>query len=115
MDEDLSKRPLAVVTGGTGYVGLRLGTQLQKAGFKVRLVDLDAPPGALDGTKPSSVERYEPELPPGAEFVAGSVTEPDKVRSMVKGASIVYHIASYGMSGGEALEAQRIQQVGLGG
>nr|XP_032825772.1 short-chain dehydrogenase/reductase family 42E member 1-like [Petromyzon marinus] len=47
-------RPTALVTGGTGYFGWRLGAALSGRGFRVRLLDVRSPP--------------EP-LPAGASFV----------------------------------------------
>ena len=46
-------RPKAVVTGGAGYVGQRLGRALAGAGFDVLLLDLAPPPGLADAPLPS--------------------------------------------------------------
>jgi UDP-glucose 4-epimerase len=69
-----------LVTGGAGYIGSHLVHALRQAGHTVRVLDL-RPPG---GERPAG---------PGADFVQGSVADPDLVAQAVRDAEVVYHLA----------------------
>ncbi len=60
-----------------------------------------------------SYELYEPAVPPGAEFIRGDIRCLPDVEVALHGADVVYHIASYGMSGAEAVEHDTIYQVNV--
>jgi dihydroflavonol-4-reductase len=66
-----------LVTGGCGFIGRHLVAKLARDGDRVRVLD----PAEPDG------------LPPGVEFVRGSVTEPDAVDGAMQGVDCVYHLA----------------------
>ncbi|CAG5127976.1 unnamed protein product [Candidula unifasciata] len=89
-----------VVTGGAGFPGFSLGRRLAKKGHIVKLIDVKEP--VLD-------------LEEGMEFFKGNITDLEFVSSIVRGASVVYHLASYGMSGREQLNKKLIETVNIGG
>jgi nucleoside-diphosphate-sugar epimerase len=66
--------PRALVTGGTGFLGLHLARALAHAGYEVRTVDLH-PPG--------------PNADPEWEFVQADVRDPDAMANAVKGVDVV--------------------------
>ncbi|BFZ17471.1 hypothetical protein BsWGS_20510 [Bradybaena similaris] len=89
-----------VITGGGGFPGFSLGTSLAKKGHIVKLIDVKEP--VLD-------------LQKGMAFFKGNITDAAFVSSIVRGASVVYHLASYGMSGREQLNKKLIETVNIGG
>ena len=69
-----------VVTGGCGFIGREVATQLLARGEKVRVVDdLSKPDGAA---------------PPGAELVRADLTDPAAAREALAGARRVVHLAA---------------------
>ncbi|KAG8437472.1 hypothetical protein GDO86_008247 [Hymenochirus boettgeri] len=89
-----------VVTGGGGYFAHRLGCALQAQGFNVILFD---------------IQNSEQEEPNGIQFVQGDVRSLSNLEDTFAGASCVFHTASYGMSGREQLQTQKIQDVNVKG
>lgn len=83
-----------LVTGGAGYVGSVISRVLQKHGHQVRILD-DLSKGHRDA------------LPQAAEFIAGSLLEPDTVASAVAGIDAVIHCA------GKSLVAESVADPGL--
>ncbi|GFR47831.1 hypothetical protein Agub_g9609 [Astrephomene gubernaculifera] len=111
----------ALITGGSGFLGFRLGTALAKDGIQVFLLDL-APPRQS--------------LPPNTTFIRGSVANAADVDAAFSTAAAaaassatsssstgccggfldaVFHVASYGMSGRELRDLARITAVNVGG
>jgi len=68
----------SLVTGGAGFIGGHLVRELIARGDAVRVLDID--PGE--------------ELPPEAEVVRGSVTDPASVKAATKGVARVFHLAA---------------------
>lgn len=65
-----------LVTGGSGFIGGHLVTELRRRGEPVRVLDID------------------PKEPPsGVELVRGSVTNRDDVRAAMRGVRRVFHVA----------------------
>ena len=52
---------IAVITGGAGYVGLRLARELLSVGYNVRLFDIKEPEGGISGDMPWHVCQYLPD------------------------------------------------------
>lgn len=65
--------PRALITGGTGFLGTHLAAGLGRAGYEVRLLDVNEP------AQPS----------PDHEFVEGDVRDPDVVRRAARGCELV--------------------------
>ena len=70
-----------LVTGGAGFIGSHLVEALVNAGHPVRVFD-DLSTGAADN------------VPPGVEFVRGSVTDPPALAAAASGCAVVYHLAA---------------------
>ena len=68
-------RPLAAVTGGTGFLGRHVVAALLRAGWRVRLLT-----------------RSDPE-PPGVELVRGDLGDPEALSRLVRGVGAVVHAA----------------------
>jgi len=67
----------SLVTGGAGFLGGHLVRRLRDAGDEVRVLDVAVP------TDPEE----------GARYQRGSVTDPDAVRSALRGVERVFHLA----------------------
>mmetsp|Transcript_9400 Transcript_9400/g.16634 ORF Transcript_9400/g.16634 Transcript_9400/m.16634 type:complete len:430 (-) Transcript_9400:448-1737(-) len=93
-----------VITGGCGYVGFRLGCHIAQ-----HFPDL-GPVVLFDVAQP----RY-PLLPDGVDYVHGDIRSAEAVNRAIKGATLVIHVASYGMSGVEALDRQKIRDINVTG
>ncbi len=83
--------PLAVVFGGTGYIGGRLVPRLIAAGYRVRVL-------ARDLSRISSFSWGS-----GVEGVAGDATDPEAVAKAVEGADVLYYLV-HSMSAGKGFE-----------
>jgi UDP-glucose 4-epimerase len=73
----------ALVTGGAGFIGSHLADALVARGGRVRVLD-DLSSGVRDN------------VPAGAEFVEGSITDTDTVASAVAGCEVVFHLGAHG-------------------
>lgn len=65
------------MTGGAGFIGRNVTTRLLELGCAVRVLD-------VPGSNP----------PPGAEFVAGSVLDPEAVDAAVRSVDRILHLAA---------------------
>ncbi|KAL6460591.1 hypothetical protein MHYP_G00305570 [Metynnis hypsauchen] len=90
----------ALVTGGAGFFGFRLGRALARQGTSVILLDLHKP--AWD-------------IPDGAVFLQGDVRDYDTLYKICAGVDCIFHTASYGMSGPEQLKKEQVESVNVGG
>ena len=72
---------LFLVTGGAGFIGSHLCERLLGAGHRVRVLD-DLSTG------------HRRNVPDGAEFCLGSVTDPDAVRAAFAGVDGCFHLAA---------------------
>src|SRR5262249_32356817 len=77
--EDRPVRPLAVVTGGSGHVGVNLVRSLLTDGHAVNVVDVREPVTAI---------RL------GASWTRADVRDARQMRTAFDGADVVYHLAS---------------------
>src|SRR6478735_3801131 len=83
--------PVAVVFGGTGYIGGRLVPRLIAAGYRVRVVARDV----------SRVSAFA--WGSAVEAIAGDATDPIPVGRAVSGADLVYYLV-HSMSAGKGFE-----------
>lgn len=72
----------ALVTGGAGFIGSHLVDALLSAGSTVRVLD-DLSSGSIEW------------VPPGVEFVEGSVSDERTVQSAVADVDVVFHQAAH--------------------
>nr|ATB19688.1 putative NAD(P)-binding Rossmann-fold superfamily protein [Juniperus drupacea]ATB19694.1 putative NAD(P)-binding Rossmann-fold superfamily protein [Juniperus scopulorum] len=94
-----------VVTGGAGFVGTALCLELMRRGAdEVRSFDL-----RKDSPWLTTLRRN------GVVCITGDVSRKEDVEKALQGVDCVFHLASYGMSGKEMLQAGRIDQVNING
>ncbi|HLS18537.1 MAG TPA: SDR family NAD(P)-dependent oxidoreductase [Paracoccaceae bacterium] len=76
-----------LITGGAGFIGRHLATELASHGAKVRILDslVEQVHGSDAGP---------PELPEGTEFIKGDVRDADAVRRAIEGVDGVFHLAA---------------------
>uniref|UniRef100_A0A8C3CV13 Short chain dehydrogenase/reductase family 42E, member 2 n=1 Tax=Cairina moschata TaxID=8855 RepID=A0A8C3CV13_CAIMO len=94
------KNMRAVVTGGGGYFGYKLGCALASSGASVVLYDINKPIW---------------EIPDGVVCIQADVRDYDALFAACEGADCVFHVASYGMSGREQLHREEIETVNING
>jgi uncharacterized protein YbjT (DUF2867 family) len=93
--DDPGARPLALVTGATGYIGGRLVPELLAAGYRVRC--LARSPGRLRD-HPWAGE---------AEVVRGDVTDSASVAEAMRGVDVAYYLVHAIGTGGDFEETDR--------
>lgn len=96
-------RPRAVITGGSGFVGSRLAVRLLEEGMMPVLVDV-APLFPLSGV---DANQY--------EFHQVDITDEESLKRVFRDAKVVFHVASYGMSGSAQLNRKKVRQVNVQG
>ncbi|CAL9192372.1 uncharacterized protein LOC135615215 [Musa acuminata AAA Group] len=94
-----------VVTGGLGFVGAALCLELVRRGAaEVRSLD------------PRPASSWSIQLRKArVECIQGDVSRKKDVEKALRGADCVFHLASYGMSGKEMLQAGRTDEVNING
>ena len=100
---------VCLVTGGSGYLGQRICLASFAAGAReVRTLDLSPTHADVEDDKEAAllarVRRF-----------AGDVRSSADVCAAVTGCSVVFHAASYGMSGREMLDRRKTRSVNLDG
>ncbi|XP_076866272.1 putative short-chain dehydrogenase/reductase family 42E member 2 [Brachyhypopomus gauderio] len=90
----------ALVTGGAGFFGFRLGRALARRGTGVILLDVHPPCW---------------EIPEGAVFLQGDIRDYDTLYKACAEVDCVFHTASCGMSGPEQLRKEHVESVNVGG
>jgi dTDP-L-rhamnose 4-epimerase len=90
----------ALVTGGAGFIGTKLGASLARVGHEVTVLDNLHP--QIHGGMPT------PEPPPGGQFVRGDVTEFATVATILQdGYEVILHLAAETGTGQSLDEASR--------
>ncbi|MFA9479254.1 NAD-dependent epimerase/dehydratase family protein [Phycisphaerales bacterium AB-hyl4] len=80
--------PLALITGGAGFIGSHLADALLREGYRVRVLDrLQAQVHGPRAQRPTY-------LADDVELMQGDVCDPLAVRRAVQGAEVVYHLAA---------------------
>lgn len=74
---------LTLVTGGAGFIGSNLADALLARGHEVRIID-DLSTGVREN------------LPAGARFFEGPITDPDLLEEAVAGVEVIFHQAALG-------------------
>ncbi|MCL7027455.1 hypothetical protein MKW94_014799 [Papaver nudicaule] len=103
-----------VVIGGLGFVGSALCSELIRRGAgDVRIFDFLAPPNS---TCSSESHCYDDLKRIGVKIIQGDVRQKrDVERALRDGADCVFHLASYGASGKEMLQVERVEEVNING
>lgn len=97
---NIEKPETALVTGSSGYFGIRLVKALAEKGFIVKCLDLMEPP--------------EP-LPEHCTHIKGSLTDEKILGDSLVGVNLVFHTASAGMSGSGQLNEKLCKEVNVDG
>jgi dTDP-L-rhamnose 4-epimerase len=88
MSMDTNTNALVLITGGAGFIGSHLTTELLHHGYRVRILDNLAP--RMHGS-----ERRRPDhLDPRAELVVGDIRDSHRVEEVLSGVDAVIHLAS---------------------
>jgi nucleoside-diphosphate-sugar epimerase len=97
-----------LVTGGSGYLGQRICLALFAAGAcEVRTLDLSSVDTEQDGAEVALLARV--------KRFTGDVRVSADVCAAMAGCTVVFHAASYGMSGREMLDRHKTRSVNLNG
>lgn len=107
-DETIWKGKYVLITGGGGYFGLQFCRKVLELGAtQVRIFDLRCPESAL--------KSLSHDFPTGVVFIEGDIRKYEMVKKAVTGTDIVYHVASFGMSGGDMLRDALAKEINVGG
>jgi dTDP-L-rhamnose 4-epimerase len=93
-----------LITGGAGFIGAHLATELLEAGCRVRVLDSLVPQVHPHGERPSY-------LNPEVELVVGDIRSPNTMRSAVTGIDAVCHLASAVGVGQSMYEIERYTSI----
>ena len=80
----MSITPLALVTGGAGFIGSNLADELIRQGARVRIMDNFA----------TGFRENLDEIEGDFDFIEGDITDPTAVRKAIKGCQTVFHQAA---------------------
>jgi dTDP-L-rhamnose 4-epimerase len=101
---------LVLVTGGAGFIGSHLVRRLLAGGYRVRVLDNLSP--QIHGDPPAGLDWLsESEI----DFIRGSVTSEDDVRTAITGVDAIIHLAAETGTGQSMYEIARYTQVNLQG
>jgi dTDP-L-rhamnose 4-epimerase len=81
-------RQRVLITGGAGFIGSHVGSELLEKGYRVRVLDNLAPQvHGADGKRPAYLDR-------DVELIVGDVRDPKAVRGALKAVDAVYHFVA---------------------
>ena len=95
-----------LVTGGAGFIGSHLCASLSSSGFEVRILDNLSPQIHGEAEKPPSWIKNS-----GCEFLKGSVTSRDDLRTALENVDAVIHLAAETGTGQSMYEIARYNYV----
>lgn len=101
-----------LITGGAGFIGSRLATQLLARGHEVTV--LDNLIAQVHGTDPERSDLFRT-LPPEVAFIRGSVTDRAAMTQALAGQEVVVHYAAETGTGQSMYEVHRYTDVNIGG
>jgi dTDP-L-rhamnose 4-epimerase len=101
-----NKRELILITGGAGFIGKWLTQLLLAHGYYVRI--FDSLSSQVHGAVPREVDWL---LDPEIEFIRGSVTDRNAIRSALVGVHQVVHLAADTGTGQSMYEISRYNEV----
>jgi nucleoside-diphosphate-sugar epimerase len=108
---------VVAITGGAGFVGRRLAASLlDDQGLsirEVRLLDVRSP-DPIPFAPSTRRQRYDVGRD-RLKYIKCDLTNATSVDAALTGVDTVFHLASYGMSGREMLDTERIRAVNLDG
>ena len=95
---------VVVITGGNGFVGRSLGKKIveEYKAKEVRLIDLN-------------FKTFPPSLSPNLTLIQADITHLPSLLPHFKECWVVFHIASYGMSGKAMLQDSLVLQINVEG
>ena len=100
----------ALITGGAGFIGSHLATELLEQGYRVRVLDDLNPQVHENGSRPAYLHA-------DVELIEGDVRDPEAVRRAIDGAETVVHFAArvgVGQSMYEIAEYTSVNSLGTG-
>src|SRR5680860_485445 len=77
--QEVQERPLILLTGATGYVGGRMLTRLEDAGYLVRCLT----------RRP---EELEPRIKPGTDAIFADMLDPGSLDEAMRGGDIAFYL-----------------------
>lgn len=101
---------LVLITGGAGFIGFHLTKHLLNAGHNVRILDYLSP--QIHGSLPMGLEWLRNEK---IDFIRGSVTEPEHVRTALSDVDVLVHLAAETGTGQSMYEIAHYNEVNVGG
>jgi len=78
-----------LITGGAGFIGSHLTDELLRRGCRVRVVD-NLVNGKIENISHNFTNKY-------FEFVKGNITDPFDIRRVIRGITVVFHLACLGV------------------
>jgi len=101
-----------LITGGAGFIGSRLALQLIQRGHSVRV--LDTLEKQIHGEDPQQSQLFL-SIQGKVDFIHGSVTNADDLRSALEGMDTVVHLAAETGTGQSMYAIQHYSDVNIGG
>jgi UDP-glucose 4-epimerase len=98
----MKDKPVALVTGGAGFIGSHVVMRLAQAGYSVRVLD------NLESGKIANI-------PDGVEFIRGDVSSTKDVEGAMRGVSVSIHLAAVASVARSIEEYAYSHRVNIGG
>lgn len=102
-----------LITGGAGFIGTRLAARFAADGHSVTVLDSLIP--QVHGENPTETSPLLRSLDGVADVIVGTVASKDDLRTALRGASIVVHLAAETGTGQSMYEIDRYVEANVGG